>query len=187
MIQDTEITALVQSLNRMLNEISGLITPGKKINSEAAADSANVLDKPQTHSAEIAGYFEIMLGTTKSMLGNMGLMDSGFTKTVQVILQLLSSITGSGSGGGFGGFFSGILGVIGSVIGGPLGAAAGGGIGSLFGRSNLNLNSQLNSSLLPSQAMPQIINQVVVKNPVTFTRAFDVEVRTRSLRGGIDL
>ncbi|HWA06955.1 MAG TPA: hypothetical protein VG961_10445 [Ignavibacteria bacterium] len=185
MIPDTEITALVQSLNKMLNEISGLITPNKKINGEVTADSANVIDKPKTNSAEIAGYFETMLGTTKSMLGNMGLMDTGFTKTVQVILQLLSSITGSG--GGFGGFFGGILGVIGGIVGGPLGTAAGGGIGSLFGRQQINLNSQLNSSINSSPSMPQIINQVVVKNPVTFTRAFDVEVRTRSLRGGIDL
>ncbi|NOS86901.1 MAG: hypothetical protein HOP31_17345 [Ignavibacteria bacterium] len=185
MIPDTEITALVQSLNKMTSEITRLIPAGKNPAAKDPGTPVNSLDKPATHSAEIAGYFELMLGTTKSMLGNMGLMDTGFTKTVQIILQLLSSITGSG--GGFGGLFSGILGVIGGIVGGPLGAAAGGGIGTLFGRSQLNLNSQLNSSINSSPSMPQIINQVVVKNPVTFTRAFDVEVRTRSLRGGIDL
>lgn len=185
MIPDIEITALVQSLNKMTGEITRLIPAGRNTAEKEPGNAVNSLNEPKTNSAEIAGYFEIMLGTTKSMLGNMGLMDSGFTKTVQVILQLLSSITGSG--GGFGGLFSGILGVIGGIVGGPLGAAAGGGIGTLFGRQQLNLNSQLNSSINSSSAMPQIINQVVVKNPVTFTRAFDVEVRTRSLRGGIDL
>ncbi len=185
MTTDTDISLLVQSLNKMISEISRLIPAGRNPVDKDPGNPVNSLDKPKTHSAEIAGYFEIMLGTTKSMLGNMGLMDSGFTKTVQVILQLLSSITGSG--GGFGGLFSGILGVIGGIVGGPLGAAAGGGIGALFGRQQLNLNSQLNSSLTSSPAVPQIINQVVVKNPVTFARAFDVEVRTRSLRGGIDL
>lgn len=185
MLIDTDISLLVQSLNKMTGEIARLIPAVRNPADKIPGTQVNSLDKPKTHSAEIAGYFEIMLGTTKSMLGNMGLMDTGFTKTVQVILQLLSSITGSG--GGFGGLFSGILGVIGGIFGGPLGAAAGGGIGSLFGRSQLNLNSQLNSSINSSSQVPQIINQVVVKNPVTFTRAFDVEVRTRSLRGGIDL
>ncbi len=185
MILDTEITALVQSMNKMVSEVSRLIPAGGVNKDKDISNSAATLDKPKSNSAEIAGYFEIMLGTTKSMLGNMGVMDTGFTKTVQVILQLLSSITGSG--GGFGGFLSGILGVIGGIVGGPLGAAAGGGIGSLFGSKQLNLNSQLNSSINSTPSMPQIINQVVVKNPVTFTRAFDVEVKTRSLRGGIDL
>jgi hypothetical protein len=185
MIPDTEITALVQSLNKMTSEITRLIPVGRNPADKDPGSPVNSLDKPMTHSAEIAGYFEIMLGTTKSMLGNMGLMDTGFTKTVQIILQLLSSITSSG--GGFGGLFSGILGVIGGIVGGPLGAAAGGGIGSLSGRQQFNLNTQLNSSINSSHSMPPIINQVVVKNPVTFTRAFDVELRTRSLRGGIDL
>ncbi|HMQ79166.1 MAG TPA: hypothetical protein PKE39_09765 [Ignavibacteria bacterium] len=185
MIPDTEITALIQSLNKMTSEITRLIPVGRNSAEKEPGTAVNSLDKPAASSAEIAGYFGIMLDTTKSMLGNMGLMDTGFTKTVQIILQLLSSITGSG--GGFGGFFSGILGVIGGIVGGPLGAAAGGGIGSLFGRQQLSLNSQLNSSINSSSQMPQIINQVVVKNPVTFTRAFDVEVKTRSLRGGIDL
>ena len=185
MIPDTEITALVQSLNKMTGEITRLIPARRNPAEKEPGTEVNSLDTPASRSAESAGYFGIMLGTTKSMLGNMGLMDTGFTKTVQVILQLLSSITGSG--GGFGGLFNGILGVIGGIVGGPLGAAAGGGIGSLFGRQQLSLNSQLNSSINSSSQMPQIINQVVVKNPVTFTRAFDVEVRTRSLRGGIDL
>ncbi len=185
MIPDTEISALVQSLNKMTGEITRLIPVGRNPADKDAGNPVNLLDEPRIHSAEIAGYFGIMLDTTKSMLGNMGLMDTGFTKTVQVILQLLGSITGTG--GGFGGLFSGILGVIGGIVGGPLGAAAGGGIGSLFGGQQLNLNSQLNSSINSSSQVPQIINQVVVKNPVTFARAFDVEVRTRSLRGGIDL
>jgi len=87
MIHDTEITALVQSLNKMTREITRLIPVGRNPADKDAATPVNSLDKPATHSAEIAGYFEIMLGTTKSMLSNMGLMDSGFTKTVQVILQ----------------------------------------------------------------------------------------------------
>ncbi len=185
MIIDTDITLLVQSLNKMIDRITHVQTVGMTRGKDELNNPPGPFNKPKSDSIEIAGYFETMLGTTKSMLGNMGLMDTGFTKTVQVILQLLSSITGSG--GGFGGFLSGILGVIGGIVGGPLGAAAGGGIGSLFGRQQLNLNSQLNSSINSSPSMPQIINQVVVKNPVTFTRAFDVEVRTRSLRGGIDL
>ena len=133
----------------------------------------------------ITGYFDAMLGSTKGMLVNMGLMDSGFAKTVQLILQILNSI-GSGSGGGFGGLFSGLLGVIGGLVGGPLGAAAGTGIGGILGRTSAPLNTQLNSSI-SSGNTNGVINQVIIKNPVTFTKAFDVEVRTRNLRGGIDL
>lgn len=159
------------------------INPIVKIVSIVGKDSKqnSVNDKSFDTTREITGYFEAMLGSTKGMLSNMGLMESGFQKTVQIILQILSSI---GGGGGFGGLFSGLLGVIGGLVGGPLGAAAGGGIGSILGRTSAPLNTGLNTQSTNSNS---VINQVIIKNPVTFTKAFDIEVRTRTLRGGIDL
>lgn len=145
-----------------------------------------VIRRSNNNAGEMVKYFYMMLGTTKGMLGNMELMDTGFAKTVQILMQILSSITGS-SGGGFGGLFSGLLGVIGGIFGGPLGAAAGTDIGGIFGRSSMPLNAQLNKNNIGSSGGSGVINQVIIKNPVTFTKAFDVEVRTRSLRGGIDL
>jgi len=191
-IMSQELTELTTGLNRLISEISRLTQTGSIPNPPFAAARKNTpevnenlrgLTFDMTGYFEMTRYFEMMLGTTKSMLGNMGLMDSGFAKTVQIIVQLLGSITGGSSQGG-GGIFGGLLGVIGGLFGGPLGAAAGTGIGSILGRSSQLVNSQINSG---SHAAPQMINQVIIKNPVTFARAFDVEVRTRSLRGGIDL
>lgn len=185
-IMSQELTELTTGLNRLIGEISRL-TQSRSIPSSpfdaARKNTPEVNENIHGLTFDMTGYFEMMLGTTKSMLDNMGLMDSGFAKTVQIIVQLLGSITGGSSQGG-GGIFGGLLGVIGGLFGGPLGAAAGTGIGSILGRSSQLVNSQINSS---SQAAPQMINQVIIKNPVTFARAFDVEVRTRSLRGGIDL
>ena len=185
-IMSQELTELTAGLNRLIGEISRL-TQSRSIPSSPVAaareNTSEVNENLRGLTFDMTGYFEMMLGTTKSMLGNMGLMDSGFAKTVQIIVQLLGSITGGSSQGG-GGIFGGLLGVIGGLFGGPLGAAAGTGIGSILGRSSQLVNSQINSG---SHAAPQMINQVIIKNPVTFARAFDVEVRTRSLRGGIDL
>ncbi|MEO8514506.1 MAG: hypothetical protein ABI543_13175 [Ignavibacteria bacterium] len=178
-----EIHELTISINRLITEYTKLypaLKAAPKFNDDPKQNQ--VSDKSFNTAREITGYFELMLGTTKGMLSNMGMMDSGFAKTVQLILQILGSI---GGGGGFGGFFSGLLGVIGGLVGGPLGAAAGGGIGSILGRaSSAPLNQGLNANTSGSN---NVINQVIIKNPVTFTKAFDVEVRTRTLRGGIDL
>ncbi len=181
---DQEIRELTQSINRMISGYSKIF-PAVKTNFSPAGESGKELKNEQGVGTfrEITGYFELMLGSTKGMLNNMGMMDSGFAKTVQLILQILSSIGGSG-GAGFGGLFSGLLGVIGGLVGGPLGATLSGGLGSILGRSSAPLNSQINSH---SSGGNSVINQVIIKNPVTFTKAFDVEVRTRNLRGGIDL
>ncbi len=176
-----DVRELALNINKFVAEYIKII-PLVKIVSIVGKDSKqnSVNDKSFDTTREITGYFEAMLGSTKGMLSNMGLMDSGFQKTVQIILQILSSI----GGGGFGGLFSGLLGVIGGLVGGPLGAAAGGGIGSILGRSSAPLNSGLNTQNTNNNS---VINHVIIKNPVTFTKAFDVEVRTRTLRGGIDL
>lgn len=183
-IMSQELTELTTGLNSLISEISKLTQTRGIPNSPFAAreNTPEVNENLRGLTFDITGYFEMMLGTTKSMLGNMVLMDSGFAKTVQIIVQILSSITGDSSQGG--GIFGGLLGVIGGLFGGPLGAAAGTGIGGILGRSMQSVNTQINST---SNAAPQMINQVIIKNPVTFARAFDVEVRTRSLRGGIDL
>lgn len=184
-LMSQELTELTTGMNRLIGEISRL-TQSRSISSSpfaaARENTPEVNENLRGLTFDMTGYFEMMLGTTKSMLGNMGLMDSGFAKTVQIIVQLLGTITGGSSQGG--GIFGGLLGVIGGLFGGPLGAAAGTGIGSILGRSSQLVNSQINSG---TQAAPQMINHVIIKNPVTFARAFDVEVRTRSLRGGIDL
>lgn len=180
---DPEIRELTLSIKRLITEYTKIF-PTAKTTAKFTEVSKNnsVNDESFNTTREITGYFEAMLGSTKGMLSNMGLMDTGFAKTVQLILQILSTI--GGGGGGFGGLFSGLLGVIGGLVGGPLGAAAGGGIGSILGRTSAPLNSGLNTHNTSSNS---VINQVIIKNPVTFTKAFDVEVRTRTLRGGIDL
>lgn len=180
----SEINELTSGLNRFINDLnrkfSGSLNPVNQENI-SVGKFLSVNDKPINAVYEITDYFEQMLGFTKNMMSNMGVMDSGFAKTVQLIVHLLGSITGSGTGSGL---FGGLLGVIGGIFGGPLGAAAGTGIGTLLGSTSGMVNSQ--SVQLQPQS-PQMINQVIIKNPVTFTKAFDVEVRTRSLRGGIDL
>ncbi len=178
-----EIRELTISINRLIAEYTKIFPAAKgtpKFTEDPKQNSIN--EKSFNTTREITGYFDLMLGATKGMLSNMGMMDSGFAKTVQLILQILSSI--GGGGGGFGGLFSGLLGVIGGLVGGPLGAAAGGGIGSILGRTSAPLNTGLNTQSTNNNS---VINQVIIKNPVTFTKAFDVEVRTRTLRGGIDL
>ncbi len=174
-----DIKELAQNINLLIANYSKLLPAVMSDNRKDTVSEKNI-----NTTQVMTGYFEMMLGATKGMLGNMGLMDSGFAKTVNIILQILSSI-GTGSGG-FGGLFSGLLGVIGGVLGGPLGTAIGGGIGSVLGHtsSQVNQTSMINSS---SAGNGGVVNQVIIKNPVTFTKAFDVEVRTRSLRGGIDL
>jgi len=144
----------------------------------------NVNENNINIASEINGYFTSMLDITKEMLGNMNEMETGFSKTAELILKIFASILNSGSGGGIGGLFGGILGVIGGAIAGPLGAAAGGGLGSLFG--GISAPPGINN-LSFEQPAPRIINNIVIKNPVTFQKAFDVEVRKRELRGGIDL
>lgn len=181
-----EIRELSISINRLISEYTKIFPAAKGLQPIGTAKLTNdpkqnsVNEKSFNTTREITGHLEAMLGTTKGMLSNMGMMDTGFAKTVQLILQILSSI----GGGGFGGLFSGLLGVIGGIVGGPLGAAAGSRIGRILGRSSAPLNSGLNTHNTSSNS---IINQVIIKNPVTFTKAFDVEVRTRSIRGGIDL
>ena len=180
----TELNELTTGLNRLISELNRNFPGGiNAVNQENISNGkfSFMNDKPINTINEITGYFEQMLGFTKNMMSNMGVMDSGFAKTVQLIVQLLGSITGSGSGSGL---FGGLLGIIGGIFAGPLGAAAGTGIGTLLDSTSGMVNSQFRQ-LQPQS--PQMINQVIIKNPVTFTKAFDVEVRTRTLRGGIDL
>ncbi len=163
---------LIAGLGRIIPKES-ISPPGKAVNE----NSINMV-------TEINSYFSSMLGFTKGMLGNMNEMETGFSKTAELILKIFASMLNSASGGGIGGLFGGILGIIGSAIGGPLGAAAAGGLGGLF--AGIPAPPKINSGSF-EQAAPRIINNIVIKNPVTFQKAFDIEVRTRELRGGIDL
>lgn len=137
--------------------------------------------------------FEAMAGFTAKMLANMNTMDSGLAGVMKLLAELMSSLQGGSSGGGIAGIFGGI---IGTILGGPAGTILGtvlGGIGGLTAPRNLNspsIENVLGTAREQSAAASNggsIINQVIIKNPVTFQRAFDVEVRTRAARGGIDL
>jgi hypothetical protein len=146
----------------------------------------------KSSSESMLNNFELMLGFTKNMLSNMGAMDSGLGTVIKLISQMLGSFSQSGTGGILGSFG----GILGSIIGGPFGTILGsvlGGLGGLTVPRGIN-NSAVNESLTASRertgavnSSGGIINQVIIKNPVTFQRAFDVEVRTRAARGGIDL
>ena len=135
--------------------------------------------------------FEGMLSSTAGMMKNMGVMEGGFAGVVQIILQIINSLKG-GSGGG--GIFGALFGTIFGLIGGPLGAAIGSGIGGLLGSFSSYSGmprAGINSPQFPvnglSTGTPKMINQIIIKNPVTFSRAFEVEVRNQLVRGTIDL
>jgi hypothetical protein len=134
--------------------------------------------------------FEAMLETTGGMMKNMGSIEGGVSVLLKTVLQIINSFA---SGGGAGGILGGLFGSLLGLLGGPIGSVIGGVLGS-----GLNLISQPGRSVIPGRQQsipvnnfsgrsPNIINQVIIKNPVTFSRAYDVEVRSRLVRGGIDL
>lgn len=154
--------------------------------SAASSTGINIISGEQEklkNTREISTYFSYMLSVTKDMAENMSTIDKGFAGTAELIIKLLSSIAG-GSSSGIGGIFSGVLGIIGGILGGPLGAAAGSGLGGILGGTSFPVIPFTNTVI---NQPPQIQNNITIKNPVTFHKAFDVEVRTRELRGGIDL
>jgi hypothetical protein len=134
--------------------------------------------------------FEAMLDSTGGMTKNMGSIEGGISILLRSILEMISSLTAGGSGGGL---FGSLLGSIFGLIGGPIGSAIGGVLGSglnlggLFGSSHSGSNFRQMPLNNLTARNPNIINQVVIKNPVTFSKAYDVEVRNRIIRGGIDL
>lgn len=133
--------------------------------------------------------FELMLESTGGMTKNMGSIEGGISVLLKTILQIMGSLT---SGGGAGGVLDGLFGSLFGLIGGPIGSLIGGMLGSGLNLSGMFGSSQTLSNLrqMPlsfSGRNPNIINQVVIKNPVTFSKAYDVEVRNRLVRGGIDL
>ncbi|MBE2217981.1 MAG: hypothetical protein IAE90_07260 [Ignavibacteria bacterium] len=137
--------------------------------------------------------FEAMSAFTTKMLANMNTIDGGLAALLKLFAELINSLQGGSSAGGIAGIFGGI---IGTILGGPAGTILGtvlGGLGGLTSPRSLNnpsVDAVFRSSreqTAGSSAGGGIINQIIIKNPVTFQRAFDVEVRTRSARGGIDL
>lgn len=157
-------------------------------------ESGNVLAAGGTNSTSLMlDNFEAMAGFTAKMLANMNSMDTGLAAVMKLIAELMSSLQGNSSGSGIVGIFGGI---IGTILGGPAGTILGtilGGLGGLTSPRNLNtqvIENVLGAAREQSAGITNgggIINQVIIKNPVTFQRAFDVEVRTRAARGGIDL
>jgi hypothetical protein len=135
--------------------------------------------------------FEGMLSSTAGMMKNMGAMEGGFAGLVQIILQIITSLKGGSAGGGI---FGALFGTIFGLIGGPLGAAIGSGIGGVLGSFSSHSGMPrrgANSPQFPVNGFTvgntKTINQIIIKNPVTFSRAFEVEVRNQSIRGPIDL
>ena len=92
----TDIRDLSQSINRFIAGYSKLLPVTLNDNRKVNTSESNV-----NTTQVMTGYFEMVLGSTKSMLGNMGMMDAGFAKTVDIILQILSSIGAGRGGGGF--------------------------------------------------------------------------------------
>ena len=169
--------------------LSGLSRLAGSINESAMAPDAGGVN----NTSLMLENFEAMAGFTAKMLANMSTMDTGLASVLKLIAEMFSSLRGGSPGSGIPGIFGGI---IGTILGGPAGTILGTVLGSLGGlTSPRNLNTPAIESVLGSardqsartSAGGGVINQVIIKNPVTFQRAFDVEVRTRAARGGIDL
>lgn len=175
-----------QKEQEILVELSRLARPLAEAGGGLSASSVN-------STSLMLENFEAMTGFTAKMLANMNNMDSGLAAVMKFLAELMSSLQGGNSGGGIAGIFGGI---IGTIIGGPAGTILGTVLGSLGGlTAPRNMNTPSIENVLGTAREQSagttsgggIINQVIIKNPVTFQRAFDVEVRTRAARGGIDL
>ena len=170
----------------LLAELSRLARPLAESDSGTASGGVNC-------TSLMLDNFEAMAGFTAKMLANMNTMDTGLAAVMKLFAELMSSLQGGSSGSGIVGIFGGI---IGTILGGPAGTILGTVLGSFGGlTSPRKMNAPAIENVLGSareqstntSAGGGIINQVIIKNPVTFQRAFDVEVRTRTARGGIDL
>ncbi|MBZ0204242.1 MAG: hypothetical protein K8I03_14600 [Ignavibacteria bacterium] len=162
---------LIDELSRLSAQISKLSAEFSPLNSGtnmASAASSRGRNDETDITGLMLGNFEAMLGFTGSMLEDMGLMDTGFGKMLQSLLQFVSSLSGGGD------FISTIGGLFGSIIGlftGPAGIAAGAGSGVLNSAASLN-------SMATSQGTSRpVIVQNTIKNPVTFRRALEIETR----------
>ncbi len=161
-----ELSKLSKLLSLFSAEISSVSPKTVSLSNEAS--SSRVRNKEENFTEHMLVNFEAMLGFTGSMLEDMGLMDSGFGKMLQSLMQFVSSLTGGGD------IISTIGGIFGSIIGlfsGPAGIAAG--AGSAFLNSGANLSSV---STAHTPAAPVIVHNTI-KNPVTFRRALEIETR----------
>ncbi len=170
----------------ILTELSRLARPFSEADGGLTSNGVN-------NTSLMLENFEAMAAFTAKMLANMNTIDGGIAAIMKLFAELMSSLQGGSSAGGIAGIFGGI---IGTILGGPAGTILGtvlSGLGGLTAPRSLNntsIEGIFRSSREQTAGTPAgggIINQVIIKNPVTFQRAFDVEVRTRSARGGIDL
>jgi hypothetical protein len=175
----------LESNNLSLNSL----TENLYINlSQTAADAENIYN-----------YFSLMLSATEKMLTNIQSAGNEFSLLAADFINLFKSLMGFS-------YTSNSAGLIGSVFGKIFSLFSGGlfGLNSFSNNSNVfnftplrfssqslnfpNLNNQNISEITPLLSNnPQIINQITIKNPVTFSNALEAELKTRTIRGGIEL
>jgi hypothetical protein len=136
--------------------LSGLGELSKLMNSVTSQIGKAGSVTPADTSREMLLNFERMFTHTQSMLGNMGLMDSGFEKLLGMLADFISSFAG-GKGGG------GIFGTITSLITSAIGIFSGAG-GLAAG--SLPLNRRLAGNGLPFNQNQAAVNNFLSRQEV---------------------
>lgn len=145
----SEIENILKSNEALNAELLGGLSELSKLMSSVTSKIGEAGGNgPADTSREMLLNFERMFTHTEGMLGNMGLIDSGFGK----LLGLLADFISSFSGGKGGGIFGTITSLIGSVIG--LFSGAGG-----LAAGTLPVNRSV-----AGNGLPFIHNQAAVNN-----------------------
>lgn len=155
-------------------------TPSEGNNRQADEDTRSALQKQLDFENQRLGYVQQMWTASNSMLENFGLMKGD---TAEMVKWINSIIQGIGAGKSF---FDGLTGLLSFIPGGSLiagAAGAGGGLGRLANLSNIGSGNRLSPSrMIRESGSAKMNTTIIIKNPVRFEKAFEVESINRSLR-----
>lgn len=155
----SEIENILKSNEAVNAELLGGLSELSKIVSSVTAQIGTAGSvTPADTSREMLLNFERMFTHTQSMLGNMGLMDSGFGKLLGMLADFISSFAG-GKGGG------GIFGTITSLITSAIGIFSGAG-GLAAG--TLPVNRRLAGSGMPFNHNNAAVNNFLSRQDVNY-------------------
>lgn len=151
------------------------IKPEGSLHHKSQTDSEQKMNEQlQELSKQMLDNFNGMLGSTQNMLQNLGLMESGFGRIVQAIMQIVNTIQG-----GFN-LFDSIIGLVGSVAGFIAGGPAGAAIGSALragGSAGVN-HTPVNGFY---RAVPQPKVDVVVNTQIEKTGMYKVYMNGKQI------
>lgn len=155
-------------------------TPSEGNNKQADEDTKSALQKQLDFENQRLSYVQQMWTASNSMLENFGLMKGD---TAEMVKWINSIIQGIGAGKSF---FDGLTGLLSFIPGGSLiagAAGAGGGMGRLANLSNIGSGNKLSPSrMIRETGSAKMNTTIIIKNPVRFEKAFEVETINRSLR-----